>query len=86
MSQSNSDIDAHFYEEIYSLLIEIVEKKSIPLKIKKQKNFILRDIYDAWVISGGRVSGKVRNSVRQMIDILGDNQIKSINTKLQGKN
>ncbi|MEM7346973.1 MAG: hypothetical protein AAF485_22265 [Chloroflexota bacterium] len=55
-----------------------IPSKFVPTRLSK-------DIYLEWSKNGGYISGKVRNSVRQLIGLLADNtQVPSLRSKLTG--
>ena len=66
-------------------ILEINKTKTISENIAEDVPYFLRVIYDAWVFSGGYISGKRRNSVRQMIDLMIDDKMKSVHQKIGGK-
>ncbi len=71
--------------DVEAALHEIDQSGRVPGWIRDDPGGFLSDLYALWVANGGRVSGKNRNSIRNLMAWLGPtSQVKSLPQKLRG--
>ena len=71
--------------EVASLFVELGDQENPAPDPKSEPGATFRWLYDRWVARGGYVRGKPRHAVRQIKIWLGENQVRSLETKLAGK-
>ena len=83
-------MDKKTWEAYLPTIIELLklaaQSKALPLIEKSERGKLVRDLYDHWVMLGGRNVGHPIRSVRQMREWLGpDKVIRSLEPKLSGR-
>lgn len=73
-------------EVVASTLREMDDTQTLPSDVERDPIAFLRMLHTAWVINGGQVAGKQRNSLRQLTQLLAESgqAIRSIQPKLAG--